>query len=205
MWGRPIIWHVVQAVRLASPATPALVVTSEQSSDDPLVAYLAGVGIPFHRGSLDDVYGRFRSCLRDHPCDWIMRICADSPLLSAPVIQLIVRTTLAAEGESMPDMFTTTSPRSFPKGQNVEVIRSSTFEAVDPSDLTSHDREHVTAYFHRQPNRFRIHNLESGDRSRADISLVVDTVDDLHRLEAVGGDELVSFGCHHLVAAPGQP
>lgn len=176
--GQPIIRQVVERIASALPEVPVVVATSQESSDDPLAAYLASVGIDCHRGALADVFGRFRSCLAGHPCRWILRICADSPLLEGPMLRAVVE----ARGEGI-DLVTTTLKRTFPRGSNAELIRSASFLAVDEGALDAHEREHVTPFFHRQADRFRIVNVESDDPRRADLSVAVDTVDDLLRLE----------------------
>jgi spore coat polysaccharide biosynthesis protein SpsF len=177
--GDPIVLHVVRAVEQALGADALVVATSTQPSDDPLGAYLESLGVPVFRGSLDDVLGRFQACLDAYPCDWVLRICADSPLLDPAVIRLA----LDAVGDEM-DVVTTTSPRTFAKGQNVELVREAVLLGLDGPELTAEDREHVTRFLYRHPERFRILTLESGDPALAGHSVVVDTVDDLKRLEA---------------------
>ena len=154
--------------------------TSDQASDDPLAAYAATLGVSVFRGTLDDVLGRFQACATKHPSDWILRVCADSPLLDPAVIQLL----LAAPRDDF-DVVTTTSPRTFPKGQNVELIRSSALLALPDAELTPDDREHVTPFFYRHPERYRVLNVQSDDPGLAQASLVVDTLEDLQRLEAL--------------------
>ena len=177
--GDPIVLHVVRAVEQALGADAVVVATSTQRSDDPLVAYLEHLEVPVFRGPLDDVLGRFQACLGAYPCEWVLRICADSPLLDAAVIRLALD---AADDDV--DVVTTTSPRTFAKGQNVELVRAAVLLDLEGPELTVEDREHVTQFLYRHPERFRIRNLESSDPALAGRSLVVDTVDDLTRLEA---------------------
>jgi spore coat polysaccharide biosynthesis protein SpsF len=204
MWGRPIIWHVLEAIRHALPDTPAVVITSDESSDDPLEAYLARRGVACFRGPLDDVFGRFRAALAAHPTDWVLRVCADSPLLGSRSLRAVTTAAGQPDVADTADLITTTARRTFPKGQNVELIKVRTLLALDPLVLTPSDREHVTPFLHRNPQRFVIRNVESGDPSEAQISLAVDTVDDLRRLEAMSGPELARFGCGHLLSASGR-
>ena len=184
--GRPLIAHVVDAVRHALPAVPLVVVTSTDSTDDPLVAYLASVEVPTFRGPLDDVLGRFRAALDPYPATWIVRVCADSPLLSSRVLELATGAALGTDY----DLVTTTLRRTFPKGQNAEVIRADALRAIEGRELDAEDREHVTRFFHRNPLRFRILNVESGRPELADLDHCVDTVDDLRRLESLTPGEL---------------
>ena len=178
--GKPLIWHVLDRVGQALPEVPCVIVTSTEASDDPLAAYAASLGVACFRGPLDNVFERFRIAARQYHATWMLRICADSPLLDTRAITAVV----AACDPSL-DLVTTTLRRTFPKGSNAELINATTFAAIDAGELDAEDREHVTRFLHRNPSRFRIRNVESGDPSRAEINLAVDTVEDLHRLEAM--------------------
>jgi spore coat polysaccharide biosynthesis protein SpsF len=190
-------------MHLAVPHVPAIVLTSVQPSDDPLAAYLHRAGIPCFRGRLDDVLHRFQACLHAHPCQWVVRVCADSPLLDAAVVRSAVEAAVAAADEAV---ITTTSPRTFAKGQNVEIVRAAVLASLAGDDLTPGDREHVTAYLYRHPTRFKVLNLESGDPRLADTSFVVDTIDDYHRIQRLDASELRRMGCAYVLdGATGTP
>jgi spore coat polysaccharide biosynthesis protein SpsF len=177
--GKPIIAHVIERVAQALPELPCVVVTSIDPSDDPLVAYLAHLGTACFRGPLDDVFERFRQAAKSRGAKWALRICADSPLIDARVLHAVV----GAHDPAL-DLITTTMPRTFPKGHNAELINAATLEAIDPRELDADAREHVTRFLHLNPTRFKIRNVESGDPSLAAQDLAIDTIEDLHRLEA---------------------
>jgi spore coat polysaccharide biosynthesis protein SpsF (cytidylyltransferase family) len=177
--GRPIISHVIDRVKEVIPADLITVVTSVEASDDPLACYVQQNGVAVFRGPLNDVFGRFRLCLMEFPGDWILRINADSPMLSVENLSSV----LAYEKESTIDLVTTTFPRTFPKGQNVELIRAETFMNIDAADLTADEKEHVTLFYYRHPERFRIVNVASGNPQLAELNYAVDTLDDLRELE----------------------
>jgi len=188
--GRPLIDHVVGAVRTALPETPLAVVTSTEPSDEPLVAYLERSSVPTFRGPLDDVYDRFCRCIRQHPAEWVLRVCADSPLLSTRTIRRVAATIQNDRFAAQADLITTAGRRTFPKGQNVELIRTATLLSLPPGELEAADREHVTAFFYRHPDRFAIVDVESGDASLGAESVAVDTLEGLQRLEGLDPREL---------------
>lgn len=184
--GEPVIRHVVRAIEHVLPSTDIVVATSAEESDDPLAHYLDALGILVFRGPLDNVMERFLLCLHDHSCDWILRISGDSPLLFPELIRLVVRQAGHFDG----DLVTTIFPRTFPRGQNAELIKARTLQALSAAELAPGDQEHVTPYFYRHPDRFSITNVESGDRRLAESSLAVDTVEDLQRLERLSPEDL---------------
>ena len=180
--GQPILQHVVAAARSVVDIRNIVVATSVDPSDDPVSAYAKMLGVAVVRGPLEDVLERFRECARQVGTEWIGRLNADSPLLDP----LIIARVLEARLEDAYDLVTTVFPRTFPKGQNVELIRVSTLMSLGDDELTAGDREHVTAFFYRHPERFLIRNVESGSPALAGDSVAVDTIDDLRRLEQLG-------------------
>jgi spore coat polysaccharide biosynthesis protein SpsF (cytidylyltransferase family) len=84
----------------------------------------------------------------------------------------------------------TIAPRTLPRGQNPELIRKETLLKTDRSLLSVSDREHVTSCYSRHPERFRVVSLKCSRPELAEINLSVDTVEDLHRLEAMPQTEI---------------
>jgi spore coat polysaccharide biosynthesis protein SpsF len=187
--GVPIIRHVLDAAKHVVPPNCVVVLTSREQSDDPLAAYLSSEGEQVFRGDLENVFERFCQCLERFPCRWILRLSADSPRLDPGLLRAVVDQGLAGSC----DLVTTIFPRTYPKGQNAELIRAESLMNVRRENLTSEDREHVTAYFYRHADRYRIVNVASTDPSMAGASLAVDTVDDLSRLENLSDQELRGY------------
>lgn len=176
--GEPIVLHVVRAAAAVVGDANVVVATSDDGSDDPLVAYLSSIGVACFRGPQDDVVERFRLCARVHPCDWILRLCADSPLLAADELAAVVH---AARDEV--DVASTSLAKGETHGRNAELFRTTALLQLDPAELSEHEREHVTPFFYSHPERFRLVVVELPPRDVG--ALTVDTVEDLARLEAL--------------------
>jgi spore coat polysaccharide biosynthesis protein SpsF len=177
--GVPILAHVVTAVTAVVPIADVIVATSTERSDDPIAAYAATLGVGVLRGPLDDVLERFRMCIDQRARAWVGRVNADSPLLDPRTVNDVI----AARNVDGPwDLITTVFPRTFPHGQNMELIRSQALRALPTAELTNDDKEHVTAYFYRHSGQFKIRNIESPTRHASAASVAVDTVEDLQRL-----------------------
>jgi spore coat polysaccharide biosynthesis protein SpsF len=176
--GEPVVRHVVRAAARALGDDAVVVLTSTDSSDDPLAAYLECAGVSCFRGPLEDVFSRFRLAAAAYPSTWIVRLCADSPLLVPDLVRAVVD---AADDED--DVVSTVFPeRTVPKGQAVELVKAAVLLAVPDGDLEVEEREHVFPYFYRRPDRYAIRNVAPECAVPEDG--VVDTVDDLARLEA---------------------
>lgn len=180
--GQPILKRLLDKIVPVVPLSHVVVLTSGDASDDPLASYTQSLGVAVYRGELDNVAGRFWHCLREHPCDWFIRLCADSPLLDSTVL----KTVASYQGRLDLDVVTNVYPRTFPKGHSVEMVKAESFAALAVQTLSAEEQEHVTAVFYQHPQRFRILNVTSGDPRQARLSYAVDTLEDLRRLEAMG-------------------
>jgi spore coat polysaccharide biosynthesis protein SpsF (cytidylyltransferase family) len=118
--------------------------------------------------------------LETYPCTWFFRVSADSPLLDASLFpQMLAHCTR----EDL-DIVTNVFPRTFPKGHSLEMLHSATFASLQADELDANEQEHVTLTYYNHPERFRILNISSGNPNAANQSMVVDTLEDLRRLEA---------------------
>ncbi len=178
--GKPIIKHVIERVAKAVPFDNIIVATSTELFDDPLVSYLKQLGVKVYRGPLYNVFERFQLCLKNHPCDWFFRVCADSPLLDFEIFKRM----MPYADKTDIDIVTTTYPRrTFPVGTNLEMINSNTFKKINKNSLSSEEIEHLTKVFYNNPNQYKIIGVESGNPELALTSVGVDTINDLHNLE----------------------
>ncbi len=177
--GKPVIAHVIAAAARALPRGCIVVTTSVEPADDPLAGYVRDLGVAVYRGELDNVVARFQACLAAHPCDWFFRLCADSPLIDPGLLEAAMH----YAGRPDIDLVTNVFPRTFPRGQSVEMLRAKTFAALDAGRLTPQQKEHATQIYYYHPERFKIVNLEADAPAPAEASYAVDTLEDLGRLE----------------------
>lgn len=175
--GRPLLDHLIDRLERRA-GMPVLLATSRDPSDDPVAGYARARGLDLFRGALDDVVGRFREAASSKGWDAFARVCGDSPFLDPA---LVARgAALYRAGDA--DVVTNVHPRSFPKGQSVEIVRVEALRRVDAAATDADDREHLTRFFYRHPDRFRILNF-SNDEDRSGESLCVDTPEDWDRAE----------------------
>lgn len=177
--GQPLIDHVIGRVCEVVEPTQVVLATSNHVSDDILVQHVSrSHGIEVFRGALENLVRRYQDCVRQFPCEWFVRICADSPFIDPDLIALMLRAV-----EDGDHLVSNVVERSFPPGQSVEVIRTEVFQALSSDLLDSYEREHVTSHFYRHPDRYRIRSVTAGGASFGERRLVVDTPDDLRAAE----------------------
>ncbi len=176
--GKPLLLHLVDRVRDAGAVT---VCTSDHPSDDPVATLCSEARLTCFRGPLDDVAGRMLAAAEDAGAGTFVRLSGDSPLFDPELISQAL-SLLETEGA---DLATNIWPiRSFPKGQSVEAIRTDAMARACAAMTDAADQEHVTPYFYRNADAFRIAGFEAGG-DFADIQLSVDTTEDFARAEAI--------------------
>ncbi len=179
--GQAIIQNVVNA----AGADKTVVLTSTEPSDDPLVEYLESKSISFFRGSLNDVYGRFCDAIDHFEPEWVMRICADSPLIPTELLKGMED---IKRGNA--DLISNVFSRTFPKGHSVEIIRAKTMMDTPKENLTADDKEHVTTFFYRNAKMFNITSVTQ-EKDMQKHNLAVDTRDDYDRLSRMNKTDIV--------------
>ena len=155
-----------------------IVATTESYLDDPLVAHLEARGIDVFRGSIDDVALRAVRCARDYGLDHFVRVSGDSPFIDSNLINKA----LLEYRNGCFDLVTNVFPRSFPNGASVEVISTSSLQKLLSLTKDPYDREHVTPYFYKNADNFRIKNFFSDNKKYHGVSLAIDTPEDLRRV-----------------------
>jgi spore coat polysaccharide biosynthesis protein SpsF len=177
--GRAMVEHVVNAAREALPNGLVMVVSSTESSDDPLAQFCATKNIPISRGSLDNVVLRFQHALNGLKVDAFFRICADSPFYDPE----LMRTALGIFQRTRADLVTNVHPRSFPKGRSVELADAKTFLKLNSQTLSADEQEHVFLHYYQNNSRYRIENFRNPQGDDSKLNLCVDTNEDFQQAQ----------------------
>ncbi len=180
--GAPMILRQIERLNRARHLGRIVVATSDQASDDGLAACLDKAGVAVFRGGLDDVLARFVGAMDAFGATGtVVRLTADCPLADP----LVIDETLALHAVSGAD-YTSNTParRSFPKGLDVEVFKAEALRAAAAETDDPYDREHVTPFLYRRPERFRIAGLEQVS-DEGEVRWTVDRPDDLDFVRAV--------------------
>ncbi len=187
--GRSVLERVVRAAQQSGVLDTLVVATTIEPADDAVVAECAAIGIPCHRGPVDDVLTRFLGVLDKHESDIVMRFTADCPLLDPHLVALAHRVFTA----SGVDYMTTSIARTLPRGLDVEVVRTPVLRAVDAL-ASEHHRTHVTSYIYTHADEFDVIGLTM-QPDLSHLRLTLDTEDDWKLIEAIAGqfgDEPIS-------------
>jgi spore coat polysaccharide biosynthesis protein SpsF len=180
--GAPMILRQIERVERAQRISRLIVATSMRPDDDVLAKTLKDAGVEVVRGDLDDVLSRFMLALDAAPqARAAVRLTADCPLADPTVID----ETIALFHQSGADYASNTGDtRTFPKGLDVEIFRASALREAHAETADPYDREHVTPFIYRRPERYRLVTLTQA-RDEGDARWTVDRPDDLEFVRAV--------------------
>ncbi|GAA5263011.1 cytidylyltransferase domain-containing protein [Methanocalculus sp. MC3] len=178
--GKPLLQYVLERVKCSKKVDEIAIATSNEPSDYPIYEFCQNQNVECFRGSLYDVAGRFNQILHMKKWDAFVRVNGDSPLLD----QQLIDTGVQIYNSGDYDLVTNVFPRSYPRGQSVEVIRAGRFQELNPKMKCDLEKEHVTRYYYDHPSDVTIYNFSSLiDYSH--IQLSVDTREDLNQFSQI--------------------
>lgn len=178
--GKTTLELVVDRLRRCERADFVAVATSIDPRDDRIAELCDKLGVTCHRGPLRDVAARYVEAVERLGLDAFVRVTADSPLLDQRLVDHGIE--LFEEGGA--DVVTNVFPSTFASGHSLEVVDARVFREAYPDMSEPGDFEHVTRFFYRNAERFRIRNFESG-RNEGEIDVSLDTEEDARLISAI--------------------
>jgi len=181
--GRPVIARTLERVKLASSLDRVVLATSTDPQDRPLLEMAAACGVDSFAGSETDVLDRIYRAATQFGATTCVRLTGDCPLLDPAIIDEIVR--VFREGGC--DYATNVLKYSWPDGLDVEVFSFDALEAAWKEATLQSDREHVTTFITRHPERFVLKNVGARDGDWSSIHLSLDDEGDLEFIRFIYG------------------
>ena len=178
----PIIGWVLQRVKQSKYIDKIIFAIPDTASNDILEKYIVSQHCDVFRGSEEDVLGRFYHATRSFQSNWLIRICADNPLVCASEIDALIEHFHIAQANYSYNHI----PRNnlYPDGLGVEIVEMQVFEQIQELAFESTHREHIFNYIWDHQSDFSIttFNPENALMQRPDLKLDLDTVEDYSRL-----------------------
>jgi spore coat polysaccharide biosynthesis protein SpsF len=175
-----VIQHVMRSVRGIGAEVNALL--TDAASEASLRPIARGEGFELLVGPDEDVLARYCMASRAWSVDQVIRVTGDNPLTSTDLARRI----LFEHRKARTDL---SHYLGIPWGTGVEVIQAQALFAAEQDAREADEREHITTFLYRHPERFRI--LEAPAPADADLPegrVTVDTADDLDRIRRLFDD-----------------
>ena len=173
--GKTLLAHHVDRVRRARTLDAIVVATTNNAADDVIADWCDEAEVPVYRGSERDVLARYAEVAAEYEADVVVRVTSDCPLIDPDVMDATISAFLAAS--SAYDYASNRIVQTFPRGLDTEVLPAPILFLADREATLAADREHVTLFVCRQPERFRLLNVPA-DSDWGQHRWTVDTAED---------------------------
>lgn len=178
--GRTMLEMVVTRVKRASKIQNRVVATTDKRADDAVVRECERLGVPYYRGSEDDVLDRYYQTASHARAKTVVRITSDCPLIDPGLID----ETADAFEKSGADYAGNTLELTFPRGLDVEVFSFRALEKAWKEAKEPYERVHVTPYIYRHPEKFKLHAVKN-PVNQSGYRWTVDTPEDLELVREI--------------------
>jgi spore coat polysaccharide biosynthesis protein SpsF len=191
--GKPMIYWQINRIFEAKNVSKLVVATSVDPTDDVLVDFLKANSIEVHRGSLNNVLSRFNDIAQNFPCDALIRLTGDCPLIMPKLIDEMVEMFYALDV----DYLSNTLEPTFPDGLDVEIFKPTTIAQLMGFELEEKELEHVTYGVYTRPQMFKLFNFDNSSDESSE-RWTVDYQEDLDFIrcifaEFVGSEQKFSY------------
>ncbi len=191
--GKPALWHIVNRLQAVREIEEIVIATGSGPANDPIREFAANNGTRSFSGSEEDVLDRFYLAAREQEADPVLRITGDCPLVDPGLVSDLIAlhrssrppsdlTSVAAGAGVATEDF---AGGRFPAGLDAEVIAPAGLERAWREGRRPSDREHVTAYIWRHPERFHLVRLTCDTGDFADMRWTLDYPEDLAMIRRV--------------------
>lgn len=172
--------HVIERVKLSKYINEVWLATTTNSKDGDLVKWAEENNVLCHRGSEDDVLDRYYQTALRAKADIIVRVTGDCPLSDYEVIDKVIKE--YKEGDF--DYVSNVHPPTYPDGLDTEVFSFGSLEKAWKEASLKSEREHVTPYIWKNPEIFKMKNVEN-EEDLSEQRWTLDTQEDFDFIEKI--------------------
>lgn len=176
--GKSILERVVERSKRITKVDSIIVATSFNSADDKIVHFCQKKKYIVLRGSEKNVLGRYITAIKQYPCDTVVRITADNPLIDAGLISKMIQKHLKEKNDY-------TRSRGFPTGASAEIFSASALQTANNQKTTAAQQEHLGVYFLEHEANFKLGVLNASKKYSLPIRITVDTNEDLKTVKNI--------------------
>lgn len=179
--GKPLLTHLLERLISLAGESSVVLATSTSEENDVLVELAERSGVRSFRGDEDDVLGRYLALAEHFDAEHLVRVTGDNPLTDLPLIDALVDTHLAADGD-----YTYVPGDALLMGILSEVVSRRALSTSHRDGEDRHRSELVTLYIKEHKEAFRILTVDlPEDLYRPDYRLTVDEPSDLVLMERI--------------------
>lgn len=152
----PVIYYVIKQLQYSKLLDDIVVATTNLRQDDVIEDFVSKMGVKCFRGNEKDVLDRYYQCAKKFSFSSIVRIPCDKPLIDPKIVDKLI----TKFQTNSYDCVTNCLFPTFPQGNEVEIFSFIALQIAWQDATLEYDREHVTPYFYKNKNRFKVFNVE---------------------------------------------
>jgi len=156
--GRPMLYRLLERLHQCHRVDEVCLATSTDPSDEILVRVAEEAGVAAYQGPLDDVLTRVIGAARSVGADVIAEITGDCPLADPGIVDAVVERYLKGGYDYVTNVL---DELTFPIGFDVQLFSLPLLEEISRLTLDPSDRENVTSFIYRYPERYRLLNVRA--------------------------------------------
>lgn len=151
--GKTVIERVAERVLKSQNIDEAIVATSIEKNNLPLIKICAEKGIRVFVGAENDVLDRYYQAGKLFNPEYVIRVTGDCPVFDPRFLDMAIEQ-LEDDTDYMAALTET-----FPDGLDIEIIKWKSFREVWKKARLASEREHVTLYLKNHANDYHIQDL----------------------------------------------
>ena len=180
---KPSILHTVDRLKLVQKLNDVIIATTINKKDDILINLCKEKKITYFRGSENNVLSRVLNAAKKNNIDIIVEITGDSVFLDYKLIDKAINLFLKKEYDFVANCV---KKPMYIAGFDVRIFRTSKLEEIKKKITDKSDFEHVSSYFWRNSNFFKIKHIQAPKKyNSSKYFLGLDTNEDLKLLRKI--------------------
>jgi spore coat polysaccharide biosynthesis protein SpsF len=183
--GKTVLSHVVSRVQACEAVGQVVVATTEQPGDQVIVDEALNLSAGVYRGSENDVLDRYYKAAKKFDAEIIVRVTSDCPFFDPEILTQMFCEFDRILFAGFPSVYlSNTRVRTYPRGLDAEIFNMPALELAHKEARLEFEREHVTPYMYKHPNKFLLSSFE-GDEDYSNYRWTLDTSDDFNFIKTV--------------------
>jgi len=171
----------IERLRAVTSVDAICVATTVRPEDNQIAHFCDEHSVHCYRGDSEDVLSRFYAVAKGFDAEVVIRITADCPFIDPHLIEKALFCFRNHYDEL--DYLTNTLHRTYPRGMDIEIMRTTALEESFHQAILPYDKEHVTPYMRSQPTNRLGNFFQKEDFSY--MRLTVDTEEDFQLIQEV--------------------
>lgn len=155
--GQSLLARMIERLKMISHKAEVIIATSETQDDDIIINEATTLGIPYYRGSLNNLLDRHYQAAKLYDADVVLKIPSDCPLIDPCIIDYVLDY-FFANRETF-DFVSNLHPATYPDGNDVEIMTMQCLTKARENASRELELEHTTPYIWENPQLFRIGNV----------------------------------------------